>query len=126
LLKDTPISVEEILQLKPNTELIKCLPCTLHSQIVLHHTDGQEMILYDGETSEGSLSNMRNMVINRSQAKELLLRPQELQSERWVSDMHFYKEGTLNHRLVNAQKDGKEIKAEIQEYLPRWLRPYVH
>ena len=102
MLKDSPASVEDILQLKPNTELIKCLPCNKHSQIVLHHTDGQEMVLYDGETAEGASVNMRNIVISRSQAKDLIMRPQELQSERWVSDMHFYKEGTVNHKLVNA------------------------
>ena len=40
--------------------------------------------------------------------------------------MHFYKEGSFNHRLINADKSGRNVKVELQEYLPRWLRPYVH
>ena len=69
---------------------------------------------------------LKGIGIDRSTHKELGVIEQAVQSERWMSDMHFYKEGTFNHRIMNADKLGRAVTVEVQEHLPRWLRPYIH
>lgn len=49
-----------------------------------------------------------------------------MQSERYLSDLHFYKEGTFIHRLTNPSKEGETVTALVQEYFPKFLKPYLH
>jgi Gpi16 subunit, GPI transamidase component len=38
--------------------------------------------------------------------------------------MHFAKDGKVNHRLVS--REGEVVVATVQEYMPKWMRPWVH
>lgn len=49
---------------------------------------------------------------------------QNIQSERYISDLSFYKEGTFNHRLTNVHNN--EALVTLQEFFPSYLRPYMH
>jgi hypothetical protein len=59
-------------------------------------------------------------------AKDMVLKGSSIESERYLSNLHFYKEGTFNHRIMNTDRGGRRAVVEIQEYFPKWLKPYVH
>ena len=56
----------------------------------------------------------------------MALKDSLIESERYLSNLHFYKEGTFYHRIKNADKGGKNAVILVQEYFPKWLKPYVH
>jgi len=58
--------------------------------------------------------------------KDMVLKGSSMESERYLSNLHFYKEGTFNHRIMNSDKAGRKAVVQIQEYFPKWLKPYVH
>lgn len=82
----------------------------------MHHSHNE---LTQVELSD-DLSNLK------LQYKDLVLPEHPLKSERYISDLHFYKEGTFNHRLLNTNKEEKAIKVTTQDYFPKYLRPYLH
>jgi hypothetical protein len=49
-------------------------------------------------------------------------------SLRYLSDLHFGKEGTFFHVITNTLEKGKnnDIVVMLQDYLPRYLKPYFH
>jgi hypothetical protein len=58
-------------------------------------------------------------------SRDLTLSDAAISSERYLSNLHFYKEGTFNHRIRNFDKENKAV-IQIQEYFPKWLKPYAH
>lgn len=56
----------------------------------------------------------------------MILKDSSIESERYLSNLHFYKEGTFNHRIMNNDKAGRTALVQIQEFFPKWLKPYVH
>jgi hypothetical protein len=40
--------------------------------------------------------------------KDMVLKGSSIESERYLSNLHFYKEGTFNHRIMNTDKAGRK------------------
>ncbi len=118
-----PASVPSTLDdlFKQPIDLLRCLSC-VSSLITLHSTYNQTFTLYDSQTASTALPLKAIALPTRSQPVQVKV--SVLNSERWVSDLHFAKEGRLYHRLINTG-GAADVKVKVQEYLPRWMRPWI-
>jgi hypothetical protein len=101
------------------SELAKCVFCTA-STITIHQRE--PLKLYDArEVTE--VVSLRSLAISGARTEKL--KERTLQSERYIADLHFYKEGTFYHRLANTNSRDK-LTVKLQEYFPSFIRPFLH
>lgn len=74
--------------------------CT-SSLIKIHHSNEIATTIYDSTSTDDSVA-ISTIQIDRATYKELKIKELLLQTERYISDVHFYKEGTFYHRFLNS------------------------
>ena len=119
------MSLDSLLQIKGDTLLIRCVICTI-SQINLHHKNDKQKILYDfKEVSFSEALPAKLVRYDKSVYQDIELPVKEVESERYISDLHFAKEGTFYHKIKN-NLESNSVSLVIQEYFPKFLRPFIH
>jgi Gpi16 subunit, GPI transamidase component len=85
-----------------------------------------EIIIFHSDNIKTLVELKPNMLSEKFLYKDLILTESPISSERYISDLHFYKEGTFNHRIMNSNKQSVPIKVTTQDFFPKYLRPYLH
>ncbi|CDW82854.1 gpi transamidase component gpi16 [Stylonychia lemnae] len=123
---DKKNSLESLLQIKGDYKIIRCAVCT-DSKIQLATQDNNNhKTLYNfKEVSLTEALPLRMIKYDKNIYSDVELQVKQIESERYVSDLHFAKEGTLFHKIKNNMNTD-QADLVIQEYLPNFLRPFIH
>eukprot|EP00347_Sterkiella_histriomuscorum_P003512 403364016 len=118
-------SIDGALNVKGDMSIIKCAICS-GSSINLNYKDAKIKSIYNfKQVSSSEPLPVKLIRLDKSQFQDIELKVKELQSERYVADLHFAKEGTLYHKLSNHNLT-HDFEVEIQEAFPNFLRPFIH